>query len=288
MSLLLALARGFQGAILRLLGFKSRRITTSHGEMHVFDYVGRAEGPPLVLLHGIGAAASQLAPVLRLLRRNNSRVIAPDLAGHGFSDTPEGGINRETALAALVETLDQVVEEPFVLFGNSLGGLAAVRYAHLRREKVVGLCLCSPGGAPAEEVDFQAFLNNFRIRDLRSAAAFMGKLTARPLAVRWFAAPIVKALFNQPQMASLLRDTTSADLLDPQEVRSLMMPVHLIWGKSDHLMPREDLAFFKAELPEHATVEEPEDFGHCPYLDTPARLESMITGFAHRLSAIAP
>ena len=60
------------------------------------------------------------------------------------------------------------------------------------------------------------------------------------------------------------------------------MPIHLVWGRSERLMPPTHLAFFKDSLPPHATIEEPEGMGHCAHLDDAAALAGKIVAFAQR------
>ena len=47
------------------------------------------DGPDLLLLHGSGAATHSWRDLAPLLARD-FRVIAPDLPGHGFTETPGG------------------------------------------------------------------------------------------------------------------------------------------------------------------------------------------------------
>jgi pimeloyl-ACP methyl ester carboxylesterase len=61
------------------------------------------------------------------------------------------------------------------------------------------------------------------------------------------------------------------------------MSVHVVWGRSERLMPAKHLAFFKENLPPHATIEEPEGYGHCPHIDDPESLSRKIVDFARRV-----
>ena len=62
-------------------------------------------------------------------------------------------------------------------------------------------------------------------------------------------------------------------------VRSLPMPILLLWGRSDRILPREHLEFYRGSLPAHAVIEEPEGFGHSPYLDDAAALSERMARF---------
>jgi pimeloyl-ACP methyl ester carboxylesterase len=57
------------------------------------------------------------------------------------------------------------------------------------------------------------------------------------------------------------------------------MPVLLLWGQSERLMPSGALAYFRRHLPANTLVEEPPGFGHCPHFDDPSRLAARIVEF---------
>jgi len=87
------------------------------------------EGPGVLLLHGAGAATHSWRGLLPLLARR-FRVVAPDLPGHGFTETPSGvplslpGMARR--LAALLGALKF---EPELAVGHSAGAAVALRMA---------------------------------------------------------------------------------------------------------------------------------------------------------------
>ena len=113
------------------------------GSMHYLDYGGNARGPLVVCVHGLGGAAwnwSALAPLLT----DDMRVIAPDLAGHGY--TPAAG--RRTTVPAnqrlLERFLREVAREPVILVGNSMGGAISALQATAAPELVRGVVLVDP------------------------------------------------------------------------------------------------------------------------------------------------
>jgi pimeloyl-ACP methyl ester carboxylesterase len=115
------------------------------GPVHyvVHEPADAVDGPPVVCVHGLGGSHANwhdLGPLLASRRR----VLAIDLAGHGR--TPRGG--RSAAVRAnrrlLDRFLDEVVAEPAVLLGNSMGGTIAVLEAAAHPEKVADLVLIGP------------------------------------------------------------------------------------------------------------------------------------------------
>src|SRR5215472_6877286 len=112
-------------AALRHRGFANRRVPTSIGELHAYDAQGGGELPTMVVLHGIGSSSMAFGRLLLHLQRHARRVVALDLPGHGWSGDPQATLTPRALFDAVDEALDAVVPEPFLLFGNSLGGALA-------------------------------------------------------------------------------------------------------------------------------------------------------------------
>jgi pimeloyl-ACP methyl ester carboxylesterase len=284
---LLALTNQLARTSLELNGYRSRRVRTSAGKVHVLDARGHGHLPPVVLLHGISSAAVHFLPLLYRLRGRVRRLIAPDMPAHGFSDRPS--VMRPEALKdAVVEALDAVIDEPSVLFGNSMGGVAAVHYALTRPERVRGLILCSPGGAAMDERELERFVGTFALDTHRAALEFVDRLFSRRSRLRHVFAWGVRRQFQNPDVRALLATTSPADLLRPEQLSALRMPVLLMWGKDERILPRPHLDYFRRHLPEHTRIEEPEGFGHAPYLDDADSVARRILAFTADVHELAP
>jgi pimeloyl-ACP methyl ester carboxylesterase len=123
-------------------GFEERRAALKGARLRWF--VG-GQGPPLVLVHGLGGAASnwiELAP--RLAREN--RIVAVDLPGHGGSAALPALPNLEPFADRLGLLLEAEDASPAVVVGHSLGCLVGLRLAMRRPELVRGLVLISAAG----------------------------------------------------------------------------------------------------------------------------------------------
>jgi pimeloyl-ACP methyl ester carboxylesterase len=284
---LLRLTNQLARTSLHLAGYRSRRVRTSVGGVHVLDARGQGHLPPVVLLHGISSAAVHFLPLLYRLRGRVSRLIAPDLPAHGFSDRPSE-MRAATLRDALVEALDAVIDEPAVVFGNSLGGVAAVHYALARPERVRGLILCSPGGAMMDAAALQRFVGTFDLETHDAALAFVDRLFSRRNRMRHLFAWGVRRQFENPDVRELLAATSPGDLLTPEQLASLRMPLLLLWGKDERILPRDHLDFFRRHLPEHARFEEPEGFGHAPYLDDVGAVARRILSFTADVHELGP
>lgn len=91
--------------------------------MHAYDSFGRGLLPTTVLVHGIASTASSFGAVLTHLRPHVRRVVAPELPGHGFSESPADRLTPSALFDSLRTALDKLVREPMILVGNSLSTL---------------------------------------------------------------------------------------------------------------------------------------------------------------------
>ena len=112
------------------------------GPVHYVEQEGPA-GPPLVCVHGLNGSHANwhdLGPLLARRRRG----LALDLAGHGR--TPRAGRSASVAgnRALLGRFLEEVVGEPAVLVGNSMGAAIAMLQAAAVPSSVSGLVLLGP------------------------------------------------------------------------------------------------------------------------------------------------
>jgi magnesium chelatase accessory protein len=86
-------------------------------------------GPALLLLHGAGAATHSWRDLAPLLARDFT-VIAPDLPGHGFTETPGGdGLSLPGMARGVAALLAKLGTEPTVAVGHSAGAAIAMRMA---------------------------------------------------------------------------------------------------------------------------------------------------------------
>ncbi|MGW6793990.1 alpha/beta fold hydrolase [Streptomyces chartreusis] len=94
-------------------------------------------GRPIVLLHARPADRSMWRAHLRLLAEVGVRAIALDLPGHGGAISAQR--DEMTPWTDVLDTLDYLGVDRFVLAGNSLGALVALQIAVTEPERVEGL-----------------------------------------------------------------------------------------------------------------------------------------------------
>jgi pimeloyl-ACP methyl ester carboxylesterase len=252
---------------------------------------GPKEGPPLVLVHGLGGAAvnwSLLAPRLAESRR----VLAVDLPGHGGSEPLPAAPSLapfadRVARAAAAEGLERADYA-----GHSLGGLVAVRLAIRQPEAVRRVVLAAPAGITsstrwAERV--LAFVG--WVQPGRRISPYWRLVARQPLlrtAVfgHWFAAD-PQALSPLAVAATLAHVNLHADtdsawraLIrdDPRpDLHLVKSPALLLWGSSDNQLPFDDAVDYARRL--RAPLRVVADCGHLLVLERPDACLDAIDGF---------
>jgi pimeloyl-ACP methyl ester carboxylesterase len=119
------------------------RWTDLSGPVRYLDFGGPADGPVLVCVHGLGGSAVNWTAIAPLLTRT-CRVLAPDLAGHGLTQSRGRGTDVASNRALLHRFIGSVAGGPVILAGNSMGGMISLLEASAAPASVAGLVLVDP------------------------------------------------------------------------------------------------------------------------------------------------
>ena len=239
-------------------------------------------GPPLLLLHGNGDEADTWRQVLPELA-TTWRVIAPDLPGFGRSK-PVGEGSLSDLAGAVVGLLNALDLRGVQVVGSSLGAAVASEVAARARDRVVGLTLVGggpaghfgEGGSPLAAPGVgEAFYNGLRDQGQDAAYAtltpFYTDLAALPEADRAFLRERVWArVWSDTQrdaFLAALRSLFTTEALDP--VRLSGLPVHLIWGERDVIVPLALAQNLRRALPDSTLTVLP-GVGHLPQQEQPS------------------
>lgn len=117
------------------------------------NYHDVGDGAPLLLIHGSGPGVSAFANwrLVMPLLAEQVRVLAPDMAGFGYTEIPDGQeFSREIWLKQLVDFLDAIGVEKVSVVGNSFGGSMALALAIHHPDRVEKVILMGAVGVPFE------------------------------------------------------------------------------------------------------------------------------------------
>jgi len=261
-------------------GMASRYVEHGGVQLHVYEGQGGGDLPPIVILHGLGSAGAAFSGVIKRLLPYAGRILVPELPGHGFSGRGHARVTPDHLLDAVTTSIARFLDEPAIVYGSSLGGGLAIKYAVEHPARVRSLVLVSPAGAHLGDDEWRDLVDTFDVKDPRQARAFLERLYHKP---PWFLGLLAREfpyMLEKPAVREILEEATQEHAHKPDELGALAMPILFVWGRSEKLLPSSALAYFRAHLPKHAIIEEPEGFGHTPQLEVPALVADRIVRFA--------
>ena len=223
----------------------SRDIEVDGRRVHVIDSGG--DGPPLLWLHGLGGVWQNWLLNIAAFK-DTHRCVAFDLPGFGQSEMPR----EDISIPGFAQAADAVCRElrldnPVVL-GNSMGGFVGAELALRFPTRVSKLVLVSAAGLSTEYVKREPVLAT----ELARGAGSPG--------------------FNDAFRALLTY--SFRDKLEKIEV-----PVLIVWGRNDMLVPVEDAETFEHLIGENAHGVIFDDTGHLAMMERPSRFNELLRGF---------
>ena len=254
--------------------------------------IGEGDMPPAMLIHGLaGCWQNWLETIPRLAQER--RCVALDLPGFSASQMPAKKITISGYADTVVE-LGRALEldEPVDLIGNSMGGFIAaeigIKHAGFARRIV----LCSAAGIS---------ITNLRRRPVLTAARITAAVTNFVVARRDTMVKrrrlreiVLAYVFRHPSLidADLAYNTMSGtgspgflDALDAltdydfhDRLGEVRVPVLLIWGRNDNLVPVEDADEFERLIPDARKVVLA-DTGHVAMLERPQTFNDLVVEF---------
>jgi pimeloyl-ACP methyl ester carboxylesterase len=255
----------------------------AHGPMRYWASAPR-QGLPLLFIHGYGALIEHWRPIMRQVARRHS-FYALDLYGFGYSARPAGLSTRERWAEQAATFISEVIGEPAVVIGHSMGGVAASELARSRPELTRALVLVNSSGmqpyerplTPTDrallgligapllgETVAGIFGNEWGVRQ-SLLASYHRKERVTPELVKTFAGPL-----QRYGAGSYLNTTRNAEnLVIKLRAGEYERPALLIWGAEDRAIPPSDAEAIKRHVLPHAEVALLPDSGHCPFDETP-------------------
>ncbi len=257
--------------------------------------------PALVLLHGFGASLSSWHAVMEPLSQHGT-VIAFDRPAFGLTERPLAWQGRnpytpEAQAALVVGLLDHFGVQRAILMGHSAGGAVSMQVALAHPERVAALILVDPavyrsGGVPTWA---RAWLNTPQMR--RLGPLLVRRIQARGQAVIEMAwhdpsrlPPDTLERYKRPLQAEnwdrALWEFTLANRPSglPARLGELQLPVLVITGDDDRVVPTADSVRLAGELP-NAQLVVITDAGHIPHEEQPDDFLDAVIRF---MSALDP
>jgi pimeloyl-ACP methyl ester carboxylesterase len=235
----------------KLAGLEERFAEVKGVRMRYF--VG-GEGPPLVLIHGLGGAAANWTELVPLLAPRH-RLLVPDLPGHGGSSAlpAVSGLEPYADRVALVAERERMLPAPVV--GHSLGGMVVLRLVLRRPGAVSALVLAGAAGLSIGSVWGRELLSIFTVVRPGRLAGYGRNWIARSRILRRVVFGVVSVADPASLTSEAVEGFLAAHLLhtdvdgawqalrvdDPrQELENVDCPVLVLWGAADAQLPLDD------------------------------------------------
>ncbi|XP_077244335.1 alpha/beta-Hydrolases superfamily protein [Tasmannia lanceolata] len=264
---------------------------------HKIHYVEQGKGIPLVLIHGFGASAFHWRYNIPELAKTY-KVYALDLLGFGWSDKAIIEYDAMIWKDQVSDFLKEIVKEPAILIGNSLGGFTALVTAAELPDRVCGVALLNSAGQfgnPSGETSLNAedtALQKFLLKPLkevfqRIVLGFLFWQAKQPARIE----SVLKSVYiNTSNVDDYLVESITRPAADPNAgevyyrlmttfmtnqtkytldsiLSELSCPLLLLWGNLDPWVGPAKANRIKEFYPNSSLVSV--QAGHCPHDEVP-------------------
>lgn len=232
----------------------------------------------VALVHGLGDSALTWRRLLWDERGarvpTGHRLVAFDMPGTGDSAPPV--TYSQPAQARLLRDAMEQLCPRWTVVGNSLGGWASLWLALEWPEGVERLVLLSPAGLKDPSGASESTARQLSDPTPEALRSFNRRVThvERRLPERVFL-EMGGILRGRPVVANV-QAMREAHLLDGR-LSALKMPVALLWGESDGIIPPTQVEAFKREMPAAAVTRIPR-CGHLPQVECPEPVRAALYG----------
>lgn len=246
----------------------------------------QGKGLPVVMIHGFPLDHTIWEPAVPLLR-NHARLILPDLRGFGKSPLDEVSKKYTMRMFAddILALLDRLQIEKAAVVGHSMGGYAALAFAHAYPHRLLGLGLiCSQAAedTPEKRQNRLKMADEVKRRGLAHAVEGLPqRLTCRPELVE----PVRAVILRQKPTAVIAAQKGMADRPDATEwLPSITVPSVVISGDEDVIIPNER-AHEMAQLLGWSWQVQIPHAAHMPMMEEPAALADALHKFFHTIES---
>jgi pimeloyl-ACP methyl ester carboxylesterase len=221
------------------------------------------KGDPLLFLHGASGAPVILPFMEKLAERFD--VLVPEHPGYGQSDEPAWLENIHDMAYFYLDFLQQLNLKNVTLVGSSMGGWMAMELAVRSTARLKSVILVSPAGLAAPGVQ-PADIFLMSPEDVVRGLFFDQKLAEQRLAMPVTPEAIDMGLKNRHTTARLAWEPRLHDPFLPKWLHRIDVPVKVIWGKEDRILPSSYVPFYRKVFPK-AEFHVFENCGHLPHVE---------------------
>ena len=282
----------------------STHVVDIDGPTSYVDFGGPGDGTSVLFVHGLGGSHLNWVLLANELAADH-HVMAIDLVGFGLTRSADRTSSIDSNVALVARFLNEVIGNPTILVGNSMGGMISGLVASAHPQHVAGVVLIDPA-LPLEpkRPDRQVF-TEFLLYTLPGVGErYMAKVARTTTPREQVQATMDVCVADQSDLdkafieasvalATERREFSESDHAFLVATRSLMLhnmrsarylsrlhaiaaPVLLIHGEKDRLVPVSAGRALAAAEPSW-TYDEIAGVGHTPQIEAPRRVAESIT-----------
>ena len=258
------------------------------------NYCELGEGPAILFVHGLGASWQSWLEQLPEFAASH-RVVAMDLPGFGYSESPSEDISIEYYARWTAEFMDLLGIESAAVVGNSMGGFVSAELAIKFPERVQRLVFVSAAIFWQNRRRAQPLVQLARMSDAVVARALVRATDDIATRRRLRYAALATAGFRFPQYVSdelaheMVRSARRTDGFLPAlqalagydleaELPKISCPTLIVWGANDQLVSVKDAERLEDLIPD-SRREVFERTGHVAMLERPERFNRLLREF---------
>ena len=259
------------------------------------SYVDQGEGPPILLVHGLGGSWRNWLENIPFLS-DSHRVVALDLPGFGLSPMAHEPISMPAYGDLVLRFADAVGLGPETfLIGHSMGGFISTEAVTCDPDRFARLSLVSTAGISFATISGpRKSVTNVILKAMLPVLANRAErnMSRKRLRTASFAGVIAHPSMISPKILwelgtygalhapALLPAAWALGGYDNRPSLShIEIPTQIVWGQQDRLVPVAAAYSYSRRI-EHAELSLVDDCGHMVQLERPARFNGEISRFA--------
>lgn len=240
-----------------------------------YSETGRADGRPVILMHGWGCDHTTVASIAGILE-SGLRVFSLDLPGHGKTPEPPSVWGVEEYTGLVEKFISALRLKDLTLIGHSFGGRISLLLSS-RNDYVKNIVLVDAAGVkPRPSLNKMARIYWFKTLK-HIIPLIYGKEKGRK---------IIEEMRNRkgsadyrnasPKMKAVLSKCVNEDL--QHVMPDIKAPALLIWGSADTATPLSDAKIMEKLIPDAGLVSF-DGCGHYSFLDNPVGFRAVLKEF---------
>lgn len=287
-----------------------RTLTKSYWNWHDrrICYTIQGEGIPLILIHGFGASIGHWRQNIPVLAAGGYRVFAIDLLGFGGSDKPAIDYSVEVWEELLVDFCTDLVREPAIFVGNSIGALLSMMMLANHPDLSCGGILLNAAGGLNHRPDelalpLRVVMGTFvKLVGSERVGPFLFNLIRQKPRIR---KTLMQVYRDRSAVTDELVDMLYEPSCDPgaQKVFASILtappgpkptellpkihaPMLILWGEADPWTPIAGAKVYQDLSSESVEFTPIPNAGHCPHDENPTLVNRLILEWLDRKHSI--